>query len=206
MEHETGTKEICALSSCLGNGSGIWCGGPRHQGSDHRSLHFFWRASGDVGRTKVAPVAAVAAPCGDSTETCCDVGASLIVAGIIFHTSNDFGGREAGALKIALAGQLPKGMYDLSVREDVWQDYSVRASFRCKSTDLRRILENPPFRRDDTFSNFFQMSFPCLQEPPVATNFICFVRTDLHDDRSRGWVGTDSNFSFAYVFYSVRSR
>src|SRR5438128_4284304 len=86
---------------------------------------------------------------------------ALILAAVLFHSTNDFGGRQTAAVKIALAGHTPTGISDLHVREEAWTDYQVWAYFRCDPASLRAILESPPFIR----SSYEPRAFSFAQTP-----------------------------------------
>ena len=131
---------------------------------------------------------------------------SLLLAVVVFRSTNDFGGRQTAALKIALAGQTPTGIRELHVKEDAWTDYTVFAYFRCDPSSLRTILQKPPFVRSQiqpSEFSFSQTPFSDLSMRPAMQDVLIFERTDL--ERFKGFcrIYTDSKFSFAYITYGV---
>lgn len=130
----------------------------------------------------------------------------VVVAVMIFLPTNNLGGRQSSALRVALAGNTPSKMRNLHVMEHAWTDYVVFAYFRCDPESLRNILESPPFVRSDyhprTFS-FSEMPIEALRDRPEIRDVVVYERTDLEKFSGRGLVYTDSGFSFAYVQYSV---
>ncbi len=72
---------------------------------------------------------------------------AFIIVIQIFHNTNDFGGRQKVALKVALSGQLPNDIHELYVQEYAWTDHTIIAYFRSDPNDLKSILEDHPFER-----------------------------------------------------------
>jgi len=131
---------------------------------------------------------------------------ALVLAFDLLRTTNGFGGKQAAAVSVALAGHKPTGMRELHVREDAWTDYVVFAYFRCDPASLRDILEQPPFAHSHfqrgRFS-FAQSPFPDLRALPDAQSVVVYRRTDLEQAKGSCVVYTDSSFSFAYIEYGV---
>lgn len=130
----------------------------------------------------------------------------LFAALYIFYSINfDLNGYR-GALEIALAGELPKNIHDLVIKEDVWTDYELVAFFRCDPNNLREILSKKQFERKistgKTFNNFDKnISFSKLKELPPNGNIITYVRSNITNGFC--YIITDSLYSFAYIHYSV---
>ncbi|MBS0657886.1 MAG: hypothetical protein JSR82_06515 [Verrucomicrobia bacterium] len=124
---------------------------------------------------------------------------ALVVSGIIFHGTNDFGGRQIAALRFALAGATPEAVRDLRVVEG-WPGYLLLIHFRCDPGSLQRILEKPPFQRDSAPLALAPTPFADL---PTITASLTFERTDMVRGKGFSRVYTDAAFSFAYVVYVV---
>lgn len=110
-------------------------------------------------------------------------------------------------VSLTLGGHVPWGLREVLVNEDAWTDDAIQIYFRSDPASLRRILEQPPFVRDDLWQSPFSFAgtpFPELEKRPDLPHPIRYRRTDLGNDEHRScWVCTDEAFSFAYVEYAV---
>lgn len=107
---------------------------------------------------------------------------------------------QRGLAEMALGTKIPENLSELHAIDGGLREYWVEAFFRCDPSELKKILNTSKFSLDGHFPSA-RHNPVTIQGVPNLTNCLHYDRVEFTTDATFAYIYTDTNFTFAYIFY-----